>query len=238
MLLAVELLLFEFRPRSLIPVALACAAATAVRYLLQGTAPVFPMPALAAPGAMALFLYVLLGALVGVVGVWTTRIVYAVEDWFEKLPIHWMWWPAIGGVVVGVVGYFAPRTLGVGYDNIENILNGRLTLAGAGVPVRDEVRLLVDRAGQRHLRRHAGAAVHHRRRRSARWLGVGVATVAPQLGVDPRIAALVGMAAIFAGASRALLAVGGVRLRDHAASRSACCRCSAAAPRPTSSRAC
>src|SRR6185312_6000231 len=122
--LAVELLLFELRPRSLIPVALACVAATGMRYVLMGTTPVFQMPVLASPGGWALATYVLIGAVVGLLSVWTTRIVYGIEDWFEKLPIHWMWWPAIGGVVVGVVGYFAPLTLGVGYTNIEDIVNG------------------------------------------------------------------------------------------------------------------
>src|SRR2546422_5556690 len=126
-LLAVELLLFELRPRSLIPVALAAAAATAVRIAFVGVSPAFPMPNIGQPGEGALAAYVALGALVGVAAVAVTRIVYAIEDAFDRLPIHWMWWPAIGAVAVGVCGYFAPRTLGVGYDNIEGILAGDLT---------------------------------------------------------------------------------------------------------------
>jgi len=135
-LLAVELLLFEYRPRSLIPVSLAAATATGVRIAFVGAAPVFPMPNIAPPSGEALATYIALGAAIGVVAVFVTRGLYGVEDLFEQLPIHWMWWPAIGAVVVGVVGYFAPRTLGVGYENIEQMvagsiaaLNGFLNLA-------------------------------------------------------------------------------------------------------------
>jgi len=110
--LAVELLLFELRARSLVPVALATVAAAGVRYATVGSAPVFAMPAVAEPGLAALAMYVLLGAAIGLVSVGVTRVLYAIEDGFERLPIHWMWWPAIGGIAVGVVGYFAPRTLG------------------------------------------------------------------------------------------------------------------------------
>ena len=123
-LLAVELLLFELRPRSLIPVALAAAAAMAVRIGFVGITPAFAMPNIAQPGEGALAAYVLLGALVGVAAVAVTKVVYAIEDAFDHLPIHWMWWPAIGAVAVGVCGYFSPHTLGVGYDNIERILSG------------------------------------------------------------------------------------------------------------------
>jgi H+/Cl- antiporter ClcA len=202
--LAVELLLFELRPRSLIPVALACVAATGVRYALQGSAPVFAMPALATPSVIALLCYVLIGALLGLISVWVTRIVYGVEDAFEKLPVHWMWWPAIGGLAVGVIGYFAPLTLGVGYTNIDDILNGQLTLhtlaflcvmkflswsiaLGSGTSGGTLAPLFT-----------IGGAL-------GAMIGLGLVAVAPQLGIDPRIAALVGMAAIFAGASRALL---------------------------------
>jgi H+/Cl- antiporter ClcA len=202
--LAVELLLFELRPRSLIPVALACVAATGVRYALQGSAPVFAMPALATPGAEALVCYVLIGALIGLISVWVTGIVYGIEDAFEKLPIHWMWWPAIGGVAVGVVGYFAPLTLGVGYTNIEGIVSGQFTLhtlaflcvmkfvswsiaLGSGTSGGTLAPLFT-----------IGGAL-------GALIGMGLVAVAPQLGVDPRIAGLIGMAAIFAGASRALL---------------------------------
>src|SRR4051812_20745068 len=126
-LLAVELLLFEFRARSIIPVALASATAAGVRMALVGSAPVFAMPQLEQPSGEALAFYILLGGVIGVVATFVTRAVYAVEDAFEKLPIHWMWWPAIGGLAVGGIGYYSPRTMGVGYDNIEHVLSGSLT---------------------------------------------------------------------------------------------------------------
>ncbi len=119
-LLAIELLLFEFRPRSIIPVALASASAAGVRTVLEGFEPVFAMPDLDHPTGAALAVYILLGACMGLIAVGVTRVVYAIEDAFETLPIHWMWWPALGAVVVGVIGYFAPRTLGVGYNNISS----------------------------------------------------------------------------------------------------------------------
>src|SRR5207244_11463069 len=97
-LLAVELLLFELRPRSLIPVALAAAAATAVRIAFVGITPAFAMPNITQPSESALAAYVVLGALVGVVSVGVTKLVYWVGDVFDHLPIHWMWWPAIGAV--------------------------------------------------------------------------------------------------------------------------------------------
>src|SRR4029079_7007181 len=124
-LLAVELLLFEFRPRSIIPVALAATCAAGMRVLFDGVKPVFDMPNLTTPAGWDLGVYILLGALIGVLSVLVTRAVYWVEDSFEKLPVHWMWWPAIGAVAVGVVGYFAPRTLGVGYYNISDILSAK-----------------------------------------------------------------------------------------------------------------
>lgn len=127
-LLAVELLLFEYRPRSIIPVALACAAASGMRIVFDGADPVFAMPELGPPPLGALAFYTALGGVMGLAAAAVTRIVYAIEDGFEKLPVHWMWWPALGAVVVGVVGYFAPDTLGVGYYNITAILGGDLPL--------------------------------------------------------------------------------------------------------------
>ena len=204
-LLAVELLLFELKARSIIPVALASATAAGVRMALVGSMPVFAMPQLQQPSAAALAFYILLGGVIGVVATGVTRAVYAVEDAFEKLPIHWMWWPAIGGLAVGGVGYFAPRTMGVGYDNIEHILSGSLTgqallllfvlkfvswaiALGSGTSGGTLAPLFTIGGG-------LGAT-----------LGALAALGLPHVGIDPRIAGLVGMAAIFAGASRALLA--------------------------------
>lgn len=204
-LLAVELLLFEYRPRSLIPVALAACAATAARMVVHGSAPIFPMPDVTEPGAGALAAYIGLGALIGGAAVLTTRAVYAIEDQFERLPIHWMWWPLIGGLAVGVLGYFAPAILGVGYENITGILGGSfLTQAllvlvvfkfvawalalGSGTSGGTLAPLMTIGGGLGAL------------------LGRGMMAAVPAAGVDARIAALVGMAAMFAGASRAGLA--------------------------------
>jgi H+/Cl- antiporter ClcA/predicted transcriptional regulator len=204
-LLAVELLLFEYRPRSVIPVALAAAAATGVRMALVGSAPVFAIGALAQPGPAALVVYALLGALVGLVSVGVTRAVYAVEDAFERLPVHWMWWPALGAVVVGICGYVAPRTLGVGYANIDDILTG--SLAGKALLVLVALKFVSwvvylgsgTSGGTLAPLFTFGGGV-------GALLGTAVAVLLPGLGVDPHVAALVGMASIFAGASHALLA--------------------------------
>src|SRR5690606_8400272 len=129
-LLAIELLVFEFRPRSLIPIALAAVTAAGARLVLFGGGPVFPMPDLATPSGPSIAVYVAIGAVVGIASVGVTRLVYWIEDLFERLPVHWMWWPAIGAVAVGVAGYFAPRTLGVGYENISGIISGELAPLG------------------------------------------------------------------------------------------------------------
>ena len=163
-LLAIELLLFEYRPRSLVPVALASVTACGVHMALVGNQPAFSMPAVGAPGGGALAVYIGMGLAVGFASMLVTRAVYAVEDAFEKLPIHWMWWPAIGGVVVGVVGVASPHTMGVGYDNIDRILSGEL--AGGPVVVFCALKFVswAISLGSGHLGRHAGAALHDRRR--------------------------------------------------------------------------
>ncbi|MDE2196424.1 MAG: chloride channel protein, partial [Gammaproteobacteria bacterium] len=129
-LLAVELLLFEFRPRSFVPVAMAVVVATALHWWLLGFAPIFPtghvLPAIVFPDLM-------LCAAAGIVGgfvAWlATSLVYLSEDTFRKLPIHWMWWPALGGLIIGIGGLFEPRALGVGYDVIGTLLTGKATLS-------------------------------------------------------------------------------------------------------------
>src|SRR5918911_1756597 len=125
-LLAVELLLFEWRPRSFIPVTVAAAVAAALRVPLLGQGPIFPVRAHAALGAEALMMTALVGVAAGLASGLLTTLVYAFEDLFERLPIHWMWWPAIGGLFVGVGGYFDPRVLGVGYDTIHALLRGEV----------------------------------------------------------------------------------------------------------------
>jgi H+/Cl- antiporter ClcA len=202
--LAIELLLFEFSPRSIIPVALACITGAAGHHLLFEAGPVFGSPVVEAPTNMSLAAYSMIGVLIGLLAAGITKAVYFIEDVFEKLPIHWMWWPCIGGLVVGVVGYFAPRTLGVGYENITEVLSGKLTLQlilslaimkfiswaialGSGTSGGTLAPLLT-------IGGATGAA-----------LGIGALHLFPHAGISVSMAALIGMSAMFAGASRALL---------------------------------
>lgn len=203
-LLAIELLLFERRARSLIPVALAAVIGTGVRYMLEGNEPMFPMPEIATPTLTALFAYMVMGLVTGVASVGITRLTYAIEDGFEKLPIHWMWWPAIGGVVVGVVGYVMPTTLGVGYNNIAAVIAGQIGLGG--MLALCLLKLLSwsvalgsgTSGGTLAPLFTIGGAL-------GGVFGLVLSTWTPWLHVDPHVAALVCMAAIFAGASRAFL---------------------------------
>jgi chloride channel protein, CIC family len=128
-LLAVELLLFEWRPRSLVPVAMASATAGLLRGYWLGEGPLFKMPVTdGAPHLSFAIGALLLGALLGLVAAGMSRMMYAFEDLFEHLHVHWMWWPALGGIGVGVGGLFFPRGLGVGYDNIAELLHGNPSL--------------------------------------------------------------------------------------------------------------
>jgi H+/Cl- antiporter ClcA len=202
--LAIELLLFEFSPKAILPVALACITGAAGHHLLFEARPVFPMPDVDTPSNTALAVYSGIGLAIGFISMGLTKIVYFIEDNFEKLPIHWMWWPAIGGLAVGLIGYFAPHTLGVGYDNIISILSGTLSLMlivrlcffkflswaialGSGTSGGTLAPLLT-------IGGAAGAA-----------FGALVHLIFPDAGVSIPMAALIGMAAMFAGASRAYL---------------------------------
>ncbi|WP_448698514.1 chloride channel protein [Mucilaginibacter sp. AW1-3] len=202
--LAIELLLFEFSPRSILPVALACITGAAGHHLLFESGPVFPMPELAIPNNIALGLYSLIGVVIGFLSLGITKIVYLIEDAFEKLPIHWIWWPAIGGLVVGAIGFFAPHTLGVGYDNIIGVLSGTWSLKlictlcffkflswaialGSGTSGGTLAPLLT-------IGGAAGAII-----------GTVILQFFPDAGITLPMAALIGMASMFAGASRAYL---------------------------------
>jgi len=125
-LLAVELLLFEWRPRSFIPVAIASAVAAVVRVPLLGSGAIFPVTPHEPLGAEGLMIALLVGIAAGLASGLLTALVYFCEDVFSKLPIHWMWWPAIGGLFVGIGGWLDPRVLGVGYDTIHALLKGEL----------------------------------------------------------------------------------------------------------------
>ena len=134
-LLSVELLLFEWKPRSLIPVALASVAAAATRRYIIGMGPLFPVPPHPAfLGPKGLLGCILVGLLAGALSALLTVMVYAAEDLFLKLPIHWMWWPILGGLAVGVGGLIFPQALGVGYDTIGALLQGHVLLTAiAGI---------------------------------------------------------------------------------------------------------
>ncbi|HWB62843.1 MAG TPA: chloride channel protein [Chitinophagales bacterium] len=203
-LLAIELLLFELAPKSFIPVMVACVTGACMHFLFFGMQPVFPMPKVSTPGGNEIMACAIIGLLVGLASIVVTRSIYLIEDAFEHLPVHWMWWPAIGGVAVGLIGYFAPHTLGVGYENITNALSGNLTVSvllalclakflswaislGSGTSGGTLAPLLT-----------MGSAL-------GCMLGLGFQMIAPQLNISLPVAACVGMAALFAGASRALL---------------------------------
>ncbi|MDN5865258.1 MAG: chloride channel protein, partial [Gammaproteobacteria bacterium] len=129
-LLAVELLLFEMRPRSFVPVTIAVVVATAIRWPLLGFDPIFATQyVIPEINATILGLCVVAGLVGGFVAWFATVLVYLSEDAFRKLPIHWMWWPAIGGLIIGIGGLFEPRALGVGYDVIRTLLSGQATLS-------------------------------------------------------------------------------------------------------------
>lgn len=128
-LLAVELLLFEWKPRSFIPTALASVTAGAARRYLLGLGPLFPVPEHPLYiGPSGLIGCVAIGVLAGGLSALLTGAVYASEDAFAKLPIHWMWWPVVGGVFIGIGGLIFPQALGVGYDMIGQMLQHQLPL--------------------------------------------------------------------------------------------------------------
>jgi H+/Cl- antiporter ClcA len=203
-LLAIELLLFEFSAKSFLPVMMACITGACMHFVLFGSSAAFPMPEVGTPGSTAVFTYAVIGLVIGLASVVVTKCVYLVEDWFEKLPIHWMWWPALGGIAVGVIGLFFPKTLGVGYNNITDTLSGDLPVTilislcfwkftswaialGSGTSGGTLAPLLTIGSSMGCL------------------IGILVQTWFPEAGVSLPLASLVGMAALFAGASRAIL---------------------------------
>ncbi|HEX3812857.1 MAG TPA: chloride channel protein [Mycobacteriales bacterium] len=128
-LLAVVLLLFEWRPRSFIPVSAAVIVSVICRYLLLGSGAIFPVANIAHPGSLAITLSLVPGLTGGLLAIAATALVYLAEDGFHRLPVHWMWWPAIGGLIIGIGGLFVPQALGVGYNVIDALLTGRAGLS-------------------------------------------------------------------------------------------------------------
>lgn len=203
-LLAIELLLFEFSARSIIPVALACVTGAGMHIWLFGSTPVFAMGDIPVPSGAGLAIYTCIGLIIGIAASFVSKSVYAVEDLFEKLPVHWMWWPAIGAVAVGIVGYFAPYTMGVGYDNIQQLLTGKLQLT-----VLFSLCLLKYVSWVISLGSGTSGGTLAPLFTIGGVLGALTGTALlfffPSLGINLATAALIGMAAMFAGASRALL---------------------------------
>jgi H+/Cl- antiporter ClcA/CBS domain-containing protein len=197
-LLAVELLLFEWKPRSFIPVAVASVMAALLRVPLLGAGPMFPVSPHAMLGAGGLFGALIVGLAAGLGSCLLTTLVYATEDWFQKLPIHWMWWPALGAVAVGVGGMIEPRVLGTGYQTIQALMNGEMI--GAFV-----VGLLVAKALVWSVALGSGTSGGV----LAPLLIIGGslgALIAPLLPVgEPGLWAIVGMGAIMGGTMRSPL---------------------------------
>jgi chloride channel protein, CIC family len=158
----VELLLFEWRPRSLIPVIAACALAAALRPLAIGSGPLFPFAGVIDSSWWRLAAAICVGVAAGFQLGLLTGLLYKAEDLFGALPIHWMWWPALGGLAVGLGGLIEPRALSVGYDVIGDLRRPHDGQTGRDDPHR-EVDHLNHRSRVRHVGRRAGAASHLRR---------------------------------------------------------------------------
>lgn len=197
-LFAVELLAFELRPRSVIPVAIASVASDYLRQFWMGNGPVFPSSAAPAGHGEAIWTALCLGVVGAALAYILTKAIYGTEDLFDKMPIHWMWWPAIGGVIIGIGGILQPKVLGVGYDSIRELVSGQF-------PVRMLLSFLIVK--------------------SIIWIvalgsGTSGGIMAPLLIIggasgealallfnapDPAVWAMVGMAAVFSGVTRSPL---------------------------------
>jgi H+/Cl- antiporter ClcA len=205
-LVAIELLLFELRARSFIPVALAAAVATGVRIHFAGWAPLFPTPAFRLTGMNELWLFALLGVLMGVVGIVMIRVLSWLEDFFDELPIRnsLIWAPAIGALLLGVIGYFYPQVFGTSYDTIRDMLNDRLSTSSLiGVSFAKFWALVISLGSGTTGGVFAPSLV------VGGGLGAAFAEmfrhIAPRLVSDPAFYALAAMAAVFGGIARAPL---------------------------------
>jgi len=201
-ILAIELLLFEFKSRSFIPLVIASTIATAVHMRLLGTGPMFTVATMDFGIPHALPFYVLLGGICGLAAVGFSKLLYWTEDQFEKLPIDELWWPAIGALGLGIIGYFVPRVLGVGYDTISEILNANLALKLLVVVMLAKAVALVVSLGSGT----SGGLLAPMFMSSAAMGGVfalGVDRIFPGAHLSAGAFALVAMGAVFGAASRA-----------------------------------
>jgi CIC family chloride channel protein len=204
-ILAIELLLFEFKSRSFIPLVIASTLATAVHIQLLGAGPMFTVAAMDFGIPKALPFYLILGAVCGLAAVGFSKFLYWTEDQFEKLPIDELWWPAIGALGLGVIGYFVPRVMGVGYDTISDILNANLALKLLIVVMLAKAVALVMSLGSGT----SGGLLAPMFMSSAALGGVfalGMNKIFPAAHLSAGAFALVAMGAVFGAASRATFA--------------------------------
>jgi len=201
-ILAIELLLFEFKARSFIPLVIASVMATTIHYMLMGDGPMFKVVPVDFGIPNGLPFYVVLGVVCGLAAAGFTKALYKVEDFFEKLPFDELWHPAIGALALGVIGYFFPRVFGVGYDTISDILNNNLTLTVLLSLMVFKTLALVISIGSGT----SGGLLAPLFMSSAAMGGVFAITVnqiVPGAHLSPAAYALVAMAAVFGAASRA-----------------------------------
>ena len=201
-ILAIELLLFEFRARSFIPLVVASTLATSTRYLLLGQHSMFQMGQVDYAIPVGLPFYLLLGVLCGMAAIGFTKLLYFVEDQFERLPISDFWHPAIGALGLGIIGFFVPRVLGVGYDTISDILNNHLALKLLILIAVCKALALVISLGSGT----SGGLLAPMFMSSAAMGGVFamvVNLIIPSAHLSPGACALVAMGAVFGAASRA-----------------------------------
>ena len=201
-ILAIELLLFEFKSRSFIPLVIASTLAAAVHMQLLGPGPMFEVGAMDFSIPRGLPFYLVLGLLCGLVAVAFSKLLYWVEDQFEKLPFDQLWWPAIGALGLGIIAYFVPRVLGVGYDTISDILNGQLAWKLLLVVMLAKAAALVISLGSGT----SGGLLAPTFMWSAAMGGIFAMIanhVFPAANLSPGAFALVAMGAVFGAASRA-----------------------------------
>ncbi len=204
-ILAIELLLFEFRSRSFIPLVIACTLATSVRSVLLGQRSMFTMGNVNFDALHGLPFYLLLGVLSGVAAICFTKALYWVEDQFDRLPIDDLWHPAIGALGLGIIGFFVPRVLGVGYDTISDILNNNLALKVLLLIAIFKALALMISLGSGT----SGGLLAPMFMSSAALGGsfaIVVNLIFPSAHLSPGAYALVAMAAVFGAASRATFA--------------------------------
>jgi len=186
-----------------LPVTISSLAAIGTHLLFTEFKPMFFIESLKTPTGVSIISYFVLGLVLGAAAIVITKSVYLVEDIFEKLPLHWMWWPALGSIAVGLIGYLVPATLGVGYDNIDSIINEKIT--GVVLAI-----LFIAKFVSWTISLGSGTSGGTLAPlfTIGGGLSASIASIAlflfPNLNIDPKMAALAGMAAIFAGSSRAI----------------------------------